>query len=58
MSERWYVASKPGVAFAFCIESYRVTKVAPIARRWMQGREIEEVAARLKRNGYEVSRLP
>jgi hypothetical protein len=55
--ERWWVATRGGVTFGFSSVDGRVAKVAPIARRWMRGREIEEALARLRRNGYVVSRL-
>lgn len=57
-SEAWYVASKPGVTFAFCVVAGVVTKVAPIGRRWMKGRAFDgELGAKLHRNGYDVRRL-
>ena len=56
--EQWYVAASTRATFAFCLVDGRVTKVAPIGRRWMQGRAYDErLAAKLQRNGYTVTRM-
>lgn len=58
MSEQWFVASNNYATFAFAVVDGRVTKVAPIARRWMLGRTMKEVGQRLHRNRYSVVKLP
>ena len=57
MSERWWIAEKPGVTFAFSTRNGIVDKVAPIGRKWMKGRTVDEVGVRLLRNGYTVKSL-
>jgi hypothetical protein len=56
-AERWYFAARGDVAFGFSVVDGRVAKVAPIARRWMRGQKLDDVIARLRRNGYHVERL-